>query len=576
MPYQCMAKLGNVLLAARESSIDSLNISDGSLISTWTCPSPPIATNLKKETLQPKLEAEKKPTRILEKSESSSVEITLHAEPPAKKRRITKDESEPSSKVEENGAGQNEGEKALPKTDAKKAAKEPKKKKDNRSEAVASGLGSPAVIALVVTKDGKHVVAVTGEDKSIRLFENISENGTHSLKQLSQRYSSLIDYQMSKLIRRRPMPKRPCALTLTQDSSTIISADKFGDVYSLPLIPTDSTTTSTSPSTPSSDLPATETATPTEPKTFTPAANEFTIHSIRNLRALENQRRQPAPIPTLPVYSFTHTLLLGHVSMLTDVILASSASKEYIITADRDEHIRVSHGIPKTHIIETYCLGHTEFVSRLCIPSSHPSILISGGGNNELFVWEWSAGKLVSKVDIASHVNHVLLGNKGGDVVKPAISSIQHMRGVSGQGDRIVVTSEGVPAIFIFSLTFTSTSAPTLKHTQTLTLPGNALSLILDETTILISIDTIHRSGSPANSTSKPGRREERERREDGDVVDSVLRFGFDGERFGEGTVLVRAPEMVDVESEKGAVGRLENLLYGLENLRKRDGEAED
>lgn len=34
----------------------------------------------------------------------------------------------------------------------------------------------------------------------------------------------------------RVMPKRPCALALTDDDSTIIAADKFGDIYSLPLL----------------------------------------------------------------------------------------------------------------------------------------------------------------------------------------------------------------------------------------------------------------------------------------------------------------------------------------------------
>ena len=33
------------------------------------------------------------------------------------------------------------------------------------------------------------------------------------------------------------MPKRPCAIALTADDSQILSADKFGDVYSLPLLP---------------------------------------------------------------------------------------------------------------------------------------------------------------------------------------------------------------------------------------------------------------------------------------------------------------------------------------------------
>jgi tRNA (guanine-N(7)-)-methyltransferase subunit TRM82 len=63
-----------------------------------------------------------------------------------------------------------------------------RKKANNRSDAVTSGLESPAVISLAVTKEGRHVVAVTGEDKSIRVFESIfAKDGKHQLRHLSRR-----------------------------------------------------------------------------------------------------------------------------------------------------------------------------------------------------------------------------------------------------------------------------------------------------------------------------------------------------------------------------------------------------
>lgn len=52
-------------------------------------------------------------------------------------------------------------------------------------------------------------------------------------------------------------------------------------------------------------------------------------------------------------------LVLGHASLLTDFAL--SIDEKYIITADRDEHIRVSW-YPQGYNIEMYCLGHEKYV----------------------------------------------------------------------------------------------------------------------------------------------------------------------------------------------------------------------
>ncbi len=51
------------------------------------------------------------------------------------------------------------------------------------------------------------------------------------------------------------------------------------------------------------------------------------------------------------------TLVLGHASPLNCFVLTDG--EKYIITADRDEHIRVSC-FPKGYIIEMYCLGHSK------------------------------------------------------------------------------------------------------------------------------------------------------------------------------------------------------------------------
>jgi tRNA (guanine-N(7)-)-methyltransferase subunit TRM82 len=220
------------------------------------------------------------------------------------------------------------------------------------------------------------------------------------------------------------MPKRPSALTITEDNTTILSADKFGDVYSLPLIPS-----------PTQEASRATSQNPEKP--YKPSANELTIHSQRNRKALENQKRQNKPKPQKSEPEFEQTLLLGHVSLLTDVKLAKSGGRTYVVTADRDEHIRISRGIPMTHVIEGFCLGHLEFISRICIPETRPEVLISGGGDDELFVWEWERGKLVSKVELKTSVQE-FMGEKVGKI---AVSGMYWTR--QGEEDVVLVSVEG-------------------------------------------------------------------------------------------------------------------------------------
>lgn len=241
------------------------------------------------------------------------------------------------------------------------------------------------------------------------------------------------------------MPKRPCAVTITQDDSTIIAADKFGDVYSLPLLFSELEVDQTPGSI---ATPRTESSS----KSFTPAANELTVHSQRNRRALENQKAQTNKASEKPEPTFEHRLLLGHVSMLTDVAAVDIQGRGYIISADRDEHIRVSRGIPQSHIIEGFCLGHTEFISRLCIPRGKPNLLISGGGDNELFVWDWLTCRLLSKTDLQSLVADALFeykakndGSYPKDEIKVTVSNIAHTKNADWNdgADMLLVTSEG-------------------------------------------------------------------------------------------------------------------------------------
>ncbi|XP_029314546.1 tRNA (guanine-N(7)-)-methyltransferase non-catalytic subunit wdr4 isoform X2 [Cottoperca gobio] len=104
------------------------------------------------------------------------------------------------------------------------------------------------------------------------------------------------------------------------------------------------------------------------------------------------------------VYSFSVVepqregeLKMGHLSMLLAVSM--SPDDKYIITADRDEKIRVSH-LRSPYNIQSFCLGHQQFVSALLVPSGHPHWLLSGSGDGTMKLWEYESGRELQSWDL--------------------------------------------------------------------------------------------------------------------------------------------------------------------------------
>ena len=299
------------------------------------------------------------------------------------------------------------------------------------------------------------------------------------------------------------MTRRPCSIALTSDDATILCADKFGDVYSLPLFP--------SPDYQPPEAPVVE----PEQETFVPAATVLTVHSGRNRKTLEDQLKQVSkgPAPPKDLMKFEHQLLLGHVSMLTDIVNAQVGTRSYILTADRDEHIRVSRGVPQAHIIEGFCFGHEAFISKLCMTQS--GLLVSGGGDADLMIWDWQDYKVVEKLPIRDvALNHLKSRPELGLAIedesfKVAVSGIWDVSRGNGevridggrlcvftdiqQTNEVLVACEGVPALFIFKIGVSAAAGTALA------LNGNALDVAVvqsSQASVVVAVDHVHKPGS--------------------------------------------------------------------------------
>ncbi|KAF9940462.1 tRNA (guanine-N(7)-)-methyltransferase non-catalytic subunit trm82 [Mortierella alpina] len=161
------------------------------------------------------------------------------------------------------------------------------------------------------------------------------------------------DTESWKCLGTRTLVRRSNALEFNKDGSHVITADKFGDVYNM-----------------IRDIPDV-------------VAPIKTAETSEEAEGDEDEGEQP---------------ILGHVSMATD--LALTKDNKYIITSDRDEHIRVSQ-YPKGHNIETYCLGHTSFVTTIkVLPGASQKYLISGAGDATIRIWEFLKGQEVQTFNI--------------------------------------------------------------------------------------------------------------------------------------------------------------------------------
>jgi tRNA (guanine-N(7)-)-methyltransferase subunit TRM82 len=104
-------------------------------------------------------------------------------------------------------------------------------------------------------------------------------------------------------------------------------------------------------------------------------------------------------------------LLLGHTaSMLTKVLV----HQKYIMTADRDEKIRVSY-FPDTHRIHGYLLGHLAFVSSFDV---YESTCASGGGDRMIRMWDLVTCKELASISIVSE------DHPNGQSIQPILTSI--------------------------------------------------------------------------------------------------------------------------------------------------------
>lgn len=232
------------------------------------------------------------------------------------------------------------------------------------------------------------------------------------------------------LVKRQIFPKRPCAISPTFDDTQLIVADKFGDVYTI---------------------------------------------AINGEPPVDEKSLEP---------------ILGHVSMLSDVLVTKHENKQYIITGDRDEHIRVTN-YPKSYVVKQWLFGHREFVSCLHVPDFNTDLLISGGGDDYLVLWNWYSGEKIQTVDLRSYIEpHLTDFHLPPDRFRTENSkkeiSIVKVETFNSKGEKILaVLCEHTNCI----MTFVISDDLTITHKQTFSSEHSIIDFAHYEDKVIVAID---------------------------------------------------------------------------------------
>ncbi|NXX49471.1 WDR4 methyltransferase, partial [Tricholaema leucomelas] len=175
------------------------------------------------------------------------------------------------------------------------------------------------------------------------------------------------------------------------------------------------------------------------------------------------------------VYSYSITepqgdgkLELGHLSLLLDVAL--SPDDRYILTADRDEKIRVS--LTKApYSIVSFCLGHKEFVSKILVIPNYPDLMLSASGDSTLRLWEYKSGEEV----YCCHLSSIC----GPETTKPdqkyPVSRITYCC----QGGYVAILCICISTVYIFQL---DANARQLVYRQHISLKQKIWDIAFEET----------------------------------------------------------------------------------------------
>lgn len=172
------------------------------------------------------------------------------------------------------------------------------------------------------------------------------------------------------------------------------------------------------------------------------------LHELDGNESLVNRKAAP--------------LLAHYCSIITS--LEFSPDGQFIVSADRDFKIRVTV-FPKkpldgAHEIQSFCLGHTEFVSCLafiCTVDYFQGFLVSGSGDSTVRLWDITSGSLLDTCEVGAKSG--LLESNGGDEGCYTVSDLCTIP----DGNLIAVAIQGLRGVMLLCCELSSKTLNAIK-----------------------------------------------------------------------------------------------------------------
>ncbi|DAZ99474.1 TPA: hypothetical protein N0F65_001659 [Lagenidium giganteum] len=153
--------------------------------------------------------------------------------------------------------------------------------------------------------------------------------------------------------------------------------------------------------------------------------------------------------------------LLGHTtSMITH--MATNSDSSLLLTADRDEKIRVSR-FPQTSIVQSYCLGHEASLTKISCCVLTPELVVSTSLDNTIKLWNMKSGELLG--------SHQLLD----DAVEDKQAALVNVSLAVSPQSNVIVALLNQQIVRLFVISQSENGSPSL---ETVAVPAEQMKLL--------------------------------------------------------------------------------------------------